>query len=314
MPFLNEEKINWKQISFLVILVLIVVGIILDYQRRVKIESPQGEIKTTETPKEIEEEKLELEEKEEIKEKEEVEEESVEIFPFEADVKYCRDSKEKEYPATGTGSAKWFLWGGCASWKSYNVSPGKELVLHIFTDSCAGCVCYYPNFYVFEFKDGQWKETKYFDLPDKKGTSENVFYVPSSDKIKILAKNCFYLEVFSGKLEEIEKKLNQKIELKQKNAEDLLNEFLKARMENEREKALGFLTENARYQYERGTWKLTDPNFSSYNIVQVRKIDETRFKFVVEIAVKEQPGPTVEIIDVIEILGNFFIDSVQLPG
>jgi len=125
------------------------------------------------------------------------EEINYEINPYDADVKTCIDSEGKTWPATGEGSAAWFGWGGCTHNKYYYVNPGQQLRFHVYTDSCPGCVCYFPNFYVYEYENGSWISKKYFDLPDTKGITREEYYAPSSNMMKIYAPSCFYLDIYS---------------------------------------------------------------------------------------------------------------------
>jgi peptidoglycan hydrolase-like protein with peptidoglycan-binding domain len=119
-----------------------------------------------------------------------------EINPYDADVKTCFGSDGKTWSVIGEGSAAWFSWGGCAKEKYYEVTPGQELTFHVYTDSCPGCVCYFPNFYVYEYENSGWVQKKYFDLPDQKSLTLDEKYTPNSNKIKISASDCFYLDVF----------------------------------------------------------------------------------------------------------------------
>ncbi len=124
-----------------------------------------------------------------------------EIDPYDADVDYCISSAstgQQKISTTGPQSAAWFIWNNCAKYKYYNVNKGEKLRLHVFTDGCDGCVCYYPNFDVYEYQNGDWVLSKTFDLPDVKSLEQNEYYIANSDKIKIAAKNCFYLDIFSS--------------------------------------------------------------------------------------------------------------------
>jgi hypothetical protein len=172
MPFLTQGKTNWKYILIVLFLAIIVVGGILGYQywwvpkEEVKlpdVKGPEGKPPEEVTPKE----------------KAEALEESLEINPYDADIPYCRNSRGVKYSTTGPESASWFVWGGCAHSKFYNVTPGEELLFRIYTDSCAGCVCYHPNFSIYEYREENWEKAEDFDLPDVKGITENVFYTPS---------------------------------------------------------------------------------------------------------------------------------------
>jgi hypothetical protein len=122
-----------------------------------------------------------------------------EINPFYADVSYCRDSSGVKYPSTGDKSASWFAFNGCAREKQYQVNKGEKLRIRVYTDSCSGCVCYRPTFNLYVYINGSWILSKYFNLPNVKGLETNEYYIPNSDKIKIVTinYNCFYMDVFT---------------------------------------------------------------------------------------------------------------------
>jgi hypothetical protein len=122
-----------------------------------------------------------------------------EIDPYYADVDYCISSDGVIFSTTKPPSAPWFIWGNCAREKYYNVIKGEKLRLHVYTDACPGCVCYYPDFDIYEYQNNSWILSKSFDLPNVKGLYQNEYYIPNSDKIKVVAKNCFYLDIFSYK-------------------------------------------------------------------------------------------------------------------
>jgi uncharacterized membrane-anchored protein len=121
------------------------------------------------------------------------------IYPFDSDVESCTDSTGKLWPATGPGAATWFNWNRCSRQKSYQVNPGEEIILHAYTDNCASCVCNYPNFYISESRNNGWLQTKSFNFGNGQGSSTYQPYTPDSDRIKITAAQCFYLEVLRKK-------------------------------------------------------------------------------------------------------------------
>lgn len=120
-----------------------------------------------------------------------------EIDPYDSDVTHCTSSGGVTYSTTEYPSASWFAWGGCARYKYYNVNKGQELRFYVRTDTCSGCICYHPNFYVYEYENGQWVQKEYIDLEDVKGLKKDAYYTPNSNKIKIHGSSCFYLDVFS---------------------------------------------------------------------------------------------------------------------
>lgn len=119
------------------------------------------------------------------------------IYPYYADTTTCYDSSGKAYNAYGNSSPSWFVYGGCPNSKYYYVNPDQKVYFRAVTDACSSCVCYHPNFYVYEYLNGEWAEKKYFDLPDQKGISQVVYYTASSRQIKVYASQCFYLSVFA---------------------------------------------------------------------------------------------------------------------
>lgn len=119
-----------------------------------------------------------------------------EIYPVDSDVYNCTTSTGLVKPATGQGSANWFIWNGCSRYKIYNTTLGTAVKLRYYTDTCSGCVCYYPDFSVYGWAGSYWVLKKTFDNPNQKGYSGEVYYHPSSELIMIKADNCFYLNVF----------------------------------------------------------------------------------------------------------------------
>jgi uncharacterized membrane-anchored protein len=121
------------------------------------------------------------------------------IYPSGADVGSCRDSAGKMYPATGPGAARWFHWGGCSSYKDYDVVPGQQIILYAYGDDCSSCVCFRADFTVYEQRRDEWVATQRFDLPEIPGLHIPVYYTPSSRTIRIIADACFYLDVYGTK-------------------------------------------------------------------------------------------------------------------
>jgi hypothetical protein len=117
------------------------------------------------------------------------------IWPSGADVSSCTSSSGTTYPTSGEGSAHWFNWGGCASWYTFEIPQGETVRLKIYTDSCAGCVCYHPDFDIYEFIGGSWVLEGTYDLPDVKGTTEYLYKSFDSNQIKVQTNNCFYIKI-----------------------------------------------------------------------------------------------------------------------
>ncbi len=122
----------------------------------------------------------------------------MQVYPSGSDVEYCRNNRGVKSPTQGEGAATWFLWNGCSKYKEYEVVPGKELRFLITGDSCSSCVCYSPNFKIYEYGDliAEWTMTKQYSPDGYRGYRDNLYYVPQSSKIKVEASKCFYLRVY----------------------------------------------------------------------------------------------------------------------
>jgi|GEM_PF-3400237 len=124
------------------------------------------------------------------------------LTPYNADVSFCHDAGGNRYKATGQLSElqNWFVFGDCPRAKYYGVVPGKEMILDVKTDisSCSDCVCKYPEFSLYEYKNGNFQKTKDFSFSSTGGISEKIYYTPSSEKVKIEANQCFYLDVYQS--------------------------------------------------------------------------------------------------------------------
>jgi len=133
-----------------------------------------------------------------------------ELIPNAADVPSCTTNTGEVRLTTGTSNyANWFIWNGCAKWKQYNIASSasglpQPLVLNAYTDSCASCVCKYPNFTVSEYVNGNWTT-----VANKSSSSaRNYYFQPSSgaSMVKITASSCFYLKVYQGSKDALSQK------------------------------------------------------------------------------------------------------------
>jgi hypothetical protein len=69
--------------------------------------------------------------------------------------------------------------------------------LKVYTDTCPGCVCYYPDFSIYEYIGGTWVLEGTYDLPNVKGITEYLYKTFDSSQIKVQSQsyNCFYLKI-----------------------------------------------------------------------------------------------------------------------
>ncbi|MBO8179363.1 MAG: PKD domain-containing protein [Archaeoglobus sp.] len=123
------------------------------------------------------------------------------IWPVDAPTTTCYTSGGKALPSTGENSADWFNYGNCGNWKVFDVTPGKELKFALRSDqcpSCPGCVLGDIDFDIYEYVNGQWVLKKSVDGPNNYCGLYDYFYyyTPQSDRIKVVARGGFYLELY----------------------------------------------------------------------------------------------------------------------
>ena len=141
-----------------------------------------------------------------------------EIEPYDSDVKKCVSAHGVTYNTTGPGAAPWFNWGGCAGTKYFQADPGTDLVLRVYTEACAGCVCYYPQFNVYDMVDGSWvkyknesgekaqeivpqlndTESYSISLPHVAGMEWEIPYTSHGSMLMISSDKCFYLNIYDS--------------------------------------------------------------------------------------------------------------------
>lgn len=104
----------------------------------------------------------------------------------------------------------------------------------------------------------------------------------------------------------------------EKLAEGVIVEFMEARLQKDRERALNWLTDNAREQYSQPGLTLlgsSNPHFASYKILEIEKLDSNRFKFKVRIyeeyTSEGMIGYFDETLVVIKSNDKYKVDSVE---
>ncbi len=144
------------------------------------------------------------------------------------------------------------------------------------------------------------------DSVDKKGVLKAMFL---AILIAFLA-----IGILAWQYQRIEKErlpaLEEKIE--KRSTEDVLDKFMQMRIDKNEKGALRYLTEGAVQQRDQAEFSLLD-NFESYEILQSEKVDEEKYRYVVKIY-EEGMGDFIEVITLIKILDNYYIDSVQIAG
>ena len=96
-------------------------------------------------------------------------------------------------------------------------------------------------------------------------------------------------------------------------AQDILENFIKARIDKNESQANLYLTEVAMEQKNKGMFVLIG-NFKSYIVYKSEKLEEGNFRFFVKLYEENEALETVEIISVVKILDNYYINSVEIAG
>lgn len=105
--------------------------------------------------------------------------------------------------------------------------------------------------------------------------------------------------------------LEEKIE--QKSVELVLEKFMRSRIEKNEIEAMFYLTEGAMEQKNKGEFSLLD-NFASFQVISSEKIDEDSYRYAVKIFENGGLNSFVEVVSLIKILDQYYIDSVQIAG
>jgi hypothetical protein len=96
-------------------------------------------------------------------------------------------------------------------------------------------------------------------------------------------------------------------------AKDVLNKFMDARLDKQEEQAKIYFTENVMEQYLQNEFVLID-GFKSFEILDTEKLEDTKFRFSVEIQENDGVNDIIEIITIIKISDQYYINSINLAG
>jgi len=105
--------------------------------------------------------------------------------------------------------------------------------------------------------------------------------------------------------------LEEKIE--QKTAESALDKFMHARIGKNEQAATIYLTEVAMEQKNSNEFSLLG-NFETYEILNQDKLPDDRYRFAVKIYDSDKTNDWVEVITLNKILGQYYVDSVEMGG
>lgn len=102
-------------------------------------------------------------------------------------------------------------------------------------------------------------------------------------------------------------------ELAQRNAKDILIVFLQARIAENENRARAFLTEVSVLELEENQFELFLP-FDTFEIQSVTSLNSGSFLFQTAFFNSRGIIVNLELIEIVEILGEYYINSIQIAG
>jgi hypothetical protein len=122
------------------------------------------------------------------------------LWPIDAEVITCRDSRGKDWRMTGEGAAAWFHYGGAGGWKDYETVPMRWLLMRAYGDchpDRPGNVLGDIVFTIKEKYGEQWSANKkVINGPTNTCRTYFVAYKPRTGSIRIEAGGGFYLTIY----------------------------------------------------------------------------------------------------------------------
>lgn len=107
--------------------------------------------------------------------------------------------------------------------------------------------------------------------------------------------------------------LRQQERAERDQAERILRDFLDARLAHDTQRATRYLAENAMEQSTQGAFQMFG-DWKSYTIQSAEKLSNETFRFRVEFGDTEERVRQIELIKLIKILDEYYIDSIKLAG
>ena len=147
------------------------------------------------------------------------------------------------------------------------------------------------------------------EILDKKGVIRAIAIAAVAALIGIVIVGWAHYRFEKERLPDLEEAIEEKA------AQRILGLFMMNRLTQNEEVAMYYLTERAAEQARLNEFSLID-DFSSYEILQVEKLEEEKYRFTVNLDYKELPVKLIEIITLIKVLelNEYYIDSVQIAG
>ena len=96
-------------------------------------------------------------------------------------------------------------------------------------------------------------------------------------------------------------------------AKEMLNKFMAARLVRQEDQAKIYFTENAMEQYIQNKFVLIN-DFKSFEILNTERLEDEKFRFTVKIQENNNISEIIEIITIIKISDQYYINSVEIAG
>jgi len=120
-----------------------------------------------------------------------------------------------------------------------------------------------------------------------------------------------YNRLESGRIADIEERIEEQQQtIEVQAARELLRNFLDARIAEDETRIGRYVTEQAMHQRSQGEFELF--GVQNYEIIKSDKLEDTSFRFQVRIS--RERLEQIEIIQVMKILEDYYINTVQLAG
>jgi len=142
---------------------------------------------------------------------------------------------------------------------------------------------------------------------DKKGIIKALFFALAIAFLGIGILGWQYRQIESEKIPALEEKIEKR------SVEDVLDKFMRARINQDEAMAQRYLTEGSMEQKEQEEFLLID-KFESYEILKTEKLNQDNYRYIIKIYEEDGFNDFIEVIGLIKILDRYYIDSVQIAG
>ena len=120
-----------------------------------------------------------------------------------------------------------------------------------------------------------------------------------------------YQRLEKGRLADLEQRVQEQQQtMEERGAQGVLEKFLEARVSGDEQRASRYVTEEAMQQLQQGLFEFS--GVQDYKISKKEKLQEGMFRFQVEIT--RDGAKQIEIIELLKVSDEYYVNSVQLAG